>query len=60
MDYQIPDQENREIPPIPDKELALRHALQHRIDIQIARLRIGEAKRKVALEKWRVLKELRA
>jgi cobalt-zinc-cadmium efflux system outer membrane protein len=57
-DYHIPDQEEQEIPPIPDKELALRHALQHRLDIQVARLKIGEAERKVAMEKWRILKEV--
>ena len=52
--------EASEIPEIPDIKDLLQYAMEHRPDIQIARLRIKEAERALKLEKTIILKDLDA
>jgi len=56
-DYEIEGDVN-ELPEMPDLNAALQYALEHRPDVQIARLRIKEAERALRLEKIRILKHL--
>jgi outer membrane protein TolC len=58
--YELSKGSDREIPAIPDKEQAFGFALEHRPDIQMLRLKIREAEKKLKLEKWRILRELEA
>jgi cobalt-zinc-cadmium efflux system outer membrane protein len=56
-DYEI-EEDGNELPEMPDLNAALQYALDHRPDVQIARLRIKESERALRLEKTRILKYL--
>jgi cobalt-zinc-cadmium efflux system outer membrane protein len=56
--YQLSDEGPYDIRAIPEKEQAIEHALQHRLDIQIAQLKIMEARRSLKLERTMVLREV--
>jgi cobalt-zinc-cadmium efflux system outer membrane protein len=47
-----------ELPEVPEVDSVLQYALDHRSDVQIARLKIRESERMLKLEKVRILKHL--
>ncbi len=49
---------NSQVPPLPNLETAIEHAIQYRLDAQIAQLKIIEAERKLELEELRIIKEM--
>ena len=56
--YKIMGGEKYQLHEIPKVEVALQQALSHRFDIQMARFKIAEAERKLALEKVYVFREV--
>lgn len=55
--YQLTEGQAFYFPEIPNVEEALKHALRHRFDIQMARFKIMEAERKLKLEKAYVFRD---
>jgi cobalt-zinc-cadmium efflux system outer membrane protein len=58
MGYEIQGEEVEEPSRLPALEEAIEHALGHRLDIQMARFKVGQAERTLELEKARILKHV--
>ncbi len=56
--YEIRGGEVEELPQIPDLEGAIGYALDHRLDIQMARFKVRQAEKTLELEKMRILKHV--
>ncbi len=56
--YEIRGGDVEEIIDLPDVEGAIQYALEHRLDIQMARFKIRQAERELELEKSRILKHV--
>jgi len=57
-DYRITQSQNFHLHELPKMEAAWQQALSHRFDLQMARFKIAEAERKLALEKVYVFREV--
>ena len=58
MGYEIRGEEVEEPARLPPLEEAIEYALGHRLDIQMARFKVGQAERTLELEKARILKHV--
>jgi outer membrane protein TolC len=58
--YDLAPQVESGIPELPDEAEVIRFALENRLSIQVARLRVSGAGRRLVLQKARVLKEVHA
>ena len=57
-DYSISGGDSREIGALPAAELAVKHALDHRLDVRVARFKLDQARRSLDLEKKRFLRHV--
>ncbi len=57
-DYTITEKDPPEVGDLPEVEVAVQHALEHRLDVHMAQLKLSQAERSLALEKKRIVKDL--